>query len=136
MGLARVAITGIGVISAFGAGREVFWDGIRHGRSGTRAITEFDASSYPCRVAAPVPPVDIADAVAIDGELGPRDTRADPKRYSRAALFGVLAARRVRMISLNGTRRGLATPRTRCGGGCLTVATTQSAMSSTYTGYW
>ena len=48
----------------------------------------------------------------------------------------VAAARSVRMISLNGTRRGLATPRTRCGGGCSTVATTQRAMSSACTAYW
>src|SRR5687768_2661713 len=89
----RVAITGIGVVSAFGAGREKFWDAVKHGRSGTRAITEFDVSTYPCRVAAPVPPVDMSAAVALDGEPGPRETHADPRRYSRAALFGVLAAR-------------------------------------------
>ena len=89
----RIAITGIGVVSAFGAGREVFWDAIRRGQSGTRAITGFDASTYPCKVAAPVPTVDIASAMALDGELGPRESRADPRRYSRAALFGVMAAR-------------------------------------------
>jgi 3-oxoacyl-[acyl-carrier-protein] synthase II len=89
----RVAITGIGVVSAFGAGREAFWDAIRNGRSGTRAITEFDVSTYPCRVAAPVPPVDMSAAMPLDGEPGPREAHADPKRYSRAALFGVLAAR-------------------------------------------
>jgi len=89
----RVAITGIGVVSAFGAGRDQFWDAIRGGQSGTRTITEFDASAYPCRVAAPVPAMDISSAMALDGELGPRESRADPKRYSRAALFGVLAAR-------------------------------------------
>lgn len=89
----RVAITGIGVVSAFGVGRDTFWDAIRTGQSGTRAITEFDVSTYPCRVAAPVPAVDISAAAALDGELGPREARADPKRYSRAALFGVVAAR-------------------------------------------
>jgi 3-oxoacyl-[acyl-carrier-protein] synthase II len=89
----RVAITGIGVVSAFGVGREVFWDAIRRGQSGTRAITGFDASTYPCRVAAPVPPVDMAAASPINGDLGPRDSRADPRRYSRAAMFGVVAAR-------------------------------------------
>jgi len=93
MALARVAITGIGVVSAFGAGREAFWNGIQRGQSATRAITDFDASSYACQVAAPVPPVDIADAMALDGEPTSRETRADPKRYSRAALFGVIAAR-------------------------------------------
>jgi len=89
----RVAITGIGVVSAFGAGREAFWDAIRSGQSGTRAITEFDVSTYPCQVAAPVPAMDISSAMALEGELGPRETRADPRRYSRAALFGVIAAR-------------------------------------------
>ncbi|MFA5907156.1 MAG: beta-ketoacyl-[acyl-carrier-protein] synthase family protein [Vicinamibacterales bacterium] len=89
----RVAITGIGAVSAFGVGREVFWDAIRRGQSGTRAITEFDVSSYPCQVAAPVPPVDMTAAEPLAGERGPRDSRADPKRYSRAALFGVVAAR-------------------------------------------
>ena len=48
----------------------MFWDAIRRGQSGTRAITDFDASTYPCQVAAPVPPVDIASAMPLDGEHG------------------------------------------------------------------
>jgi 3-oxoacyl-[acyl-carrier-protein] synthase II len=91
---ARVVISGLGVVSTFGVGREVFWDHIRRGISGTRAITEFDASAYPCQVAAPVPPVSMADAVALDGEADAGfESRADPRRYSRAALLAVLAAR-------------------------------------------
>ena len=81
------------MVSAFGAGRELYWDSLRQGRSGTRAITEFDASTFPCRVAAPVPPLDIASAMPLQNEQDPRESRADPRRYSRAALFGVLAAR-------------------------------------------
>lgn len=86
----KIAITGLGVVSTFGVGREVYWDHLQAGRSGTRAITEFDASSYPCRVAAAVPPVGIAAAQPLRGDRG--ESRADPKRYSRAALFGVIAA--------------------------------------------
>jgi len=89
----RIAITGIGAVSAFGVGREAYWDAIRQGHSGTRAITEFDVSTYPCKVAAPVPPVDITAAMPLAGEGSARDSNADPKRYSRAALFGVIAAR-------------------------------------------
>jgi len=89
----RIAITGIGVVSTFGVGRRTFWDHVRSGASGTRAITEFDASSYPCQVAGAVPPVTIAAAPRVAGENGNGDHRADPKRYSRAALFGVIAAR-------------------------------------------
>jgi len=88
----RVVISGIGVVSPFGVGRERFWQHVSCGCSGTRAITQFDVSGYPCQVAAWVPPVSIADALDLDGD-GDHDGRADPKRYSRAALFGVIAAR-------------------------------------------
>jgi 3-oxoacyl-[acyl-carrier-protein] synthase II len=90
----RIVISGIGVVSPFGAGREVFWDHVSRGMSGTRAIGGFDASAYPCRVAAEVPAMSVADVPPIDGE-GPGGwaPRADPRRYSRAALFGVIAAR-------------------------------------------
>src|SRR5688500_15031150 len=88
----RVVISGIGVVSPFGAGRERFWAHVSRGSSGTRAITQFDVSTYPCRVAAWVPPVSIDDAPALEGD-GDHDGRADPKRYSRTALFGVIAAR-------------------------------------------
>jgi 3-oxoacyl-[acyl-carrier-protein] synthase II len=91
-GVPRVVISGIGVVSPFGAGRDCFWRNVSRGVSGTRAITQFDASSYPCRVAAAVPPVSIDSAVAVDGD-DESEGRSDPKRYSRAALFGVMAAR-------------------------------------------
>jgi 3-oxoacyl-(acyl-carrier-protein) synthase len=53
-GSPRIVISGIGVVSPFGVGRECFWDHISRGRSGTRAITEFDASEFDSQVAAPV----------------------------------------------------------------------------------
>src|SRR3954463_12406956 len=92
----RVAITGIGVVSPFGVGRDCFWRHVRRGCSATRAIADFDASAYPCTDAAPVPAVTIDDAVAIDGRApdhhGERSGRADPLRYSRASLIAVIAA--------------------------------------------
>jgi 3-oxoacyl-[acyl-carrier-protein] synthase II len=88
----KIAITGIGVVSTFGTGRETFWDHVSRGISGTRAITEFDASSYPCRVAAAVPPFTVPVSDNGDG-TGNGNGHGDPKRYSRAALFGVVAAR-------------------------------------------
>jgi 3-oxoacyl-[acyl-carrier-protein] synthase II len=90
----RVVITGVGVVSPFGAGRERFWEHISRGCSGTRAITDFDTTGIACRVAAPVTGVtfDAAPEVAGDG-LRDSEHRADPKRYSRAALVAVIAAR-------------------------------------------
>jgi 3-oxoacyl-[acyl-carrier-protein] synthase II len=90
----RVVITGIGVVSPFGVGRERFWDHVSRGCSGTREISDFDASEYACRVAAPVTGVTMDDLPAFDGDTK-RDEgyRADPRRYSRAALIAVIAAR-------------------------------------------
>ncbi|MQA30096.1 MAG: beta-ketoacyl-ACP synthase II [Luteitalea sp.] len=90
----RVVITGIGVVSPFGVGRERFWDHLSRGCSGTRPIADFDASPFACRVAAPVTGVSIDDVPEIDGDdIWDPGYRADPKRYSRAALIGVIAAR-------------------------------------------
>src|SRR5436190_5578864 len=90
----RIVISGIGVVSPFGSGRERFWEHVSRGCSGTRAITEFDASEFACRVAAPVTQVTIDDVPALDGDdIWDPAYRADPKRYSRAALIGVIAAR-------------------------------------------
>ena len=94
MSTSRIVISGLGAVSAFGVGVDRYWDHVSRGVSGTRAITAFDASTYPCQVAAPVPPVDMSAACALDGEdQDGWESRADPKRYSRAALFGVIAAR-------------------------------------------
>jgi 3-oxoacyl-[acyl-carrier-protein] synthase II len=91
----RVAITGIGVVSPYGAGREAFWQHLRLGCSATRAITDFDPSDFACTVAAPVPRVSIDDAVVIterDGLSPERAGRPDPRRYSKASLIAVIAA--------------------------------------------
>jgi len=93
-GAPRIVISGIGVVSPFGVGRERFWDHVRRGCSGTRAITEFDAAEFACRVAAPVSGVAIDDVPPLDGDdIWDPEYRADPKRYSRAALIAVIAAR-------------------------------------------
>jgi 3-oxoacyl-[acyl-carrier-protein] synthase II len=90
----RIVISGIGVVSPFGVGRERFWQSVSRGCSGTRAITEFDASELACRVAAPVTGVTVADLPMLDGDDDSDPAhRADPKRYSRASLNGVIAAR-------------------------------------------
>jgi len=90
----RVVITGIGVVSPFGIGRERFWEHVSRGCSATRAITEFDTSDMASRVAAAVPDVSIDDVPPLEGDdVWDPAYRADPKRYSRAALIGVIAAR-------------------------------------------
>src|SRR4029079_10269533 len=50
-------------------------------------------SPCPCRVGAAAPALDITHGQPLAGEINGRESKADPKRYSRAALFGVIAAR-------------------------------------------
>src|SRR5258707_4480315 len=50
----RIVITGVGALSPNGLGRENYFAALAAGRSGIRTITQFDASSLPCRVAGEV----------------------------------------------------------------------------------
>ncbi len=85
----RVAITGIGVVSPFGIGRDVFWRAISEGRSGTRAIDRFDASDLACQVAAPVPDAEVAAAI----DAVPFEGRIDARRSAKVSQIAVIAAR-------------------------------------------
>ena len=46
----RVVITGLGVISPIGIGREPFWEGLRRGESAVREITRFDPATKSFRL--------------------------------------------------------------------------------------
>jgi 3-oxoacyl-[acyl-carrier-protein] synthase II len=70
-------------------GRDVFWRAVSEGRSGTSAITRFDASDLLCRIAAPVPDCEVAAAL----EALPLEGRSDPKRMARVSQIAVIAAR-------------------------------------------
>jgi 3-oxoacyl-[acyl-carrier-protein] synthase II len=42
----RVVVTGIGVVSSIGTGKDLFWDGLKNGRSGISKITAFDPTQF------------------------------------------------------------------------------------------
>ena len=92
----RVVISGIGVVSPYGVGRERFWTHVTRGCSATRAIAGFDASAFGCTVAAPVPAnISIEDAQPMASRAGGGTDvsgKPDPRRYSRASLIAVIAA--------------------------------------------
>ncbi len=50
----RIVVSGIGVLSPNGLGREKYFKALANGQSGIRTITQFDASSLPCRIAGEV----------------------------------------------------------------------------------
>src|SRR6187551_2767670 len=53
--MTRAVITGVGVVSPFGIGTEVFWEALASGKSAVGPVHSFDASSFPTRVAGEVP---------------------------------------------------------------------------------
>jgi 3-oxoacyl-[acyl-carrier-protein] synthase II len=50
----RVVVTGVGALTPVGNTAEEFWSALVEGRSGIGAITRFDASGYPTRIAGEV----------------------------------------------------------------------------------
>ena len=46
----RVVMTGVGVVSPLGVGRDAFWSKLTSGESGVGPITLFDASTFPVRI--------------------------------------------------------------------------------------
>jgi 3-oxoacyl-[acyl-carrier-protein] synthase II len=77
----RVVITGIGVVSPNGVGREAFWRATVQGVSGIRRITRFDPSSLPVQIAGEV--ADFDEGLHIE----PRER----KHVSRAVPLGLAA---------------------------------------------
>jgi 3-oxoacyl-[acyl-carrier-protein] synthase II len=56
----RVVVTGLGAVSPVGVGTEETWAGLVAGKSGVGPITQFDASTFPSRIAAEVKDFDPA----------------------------------------------------------------------------
>lgn len=65
----RVAITGIGVISSIGIGKDAFWSALEEGKSGIRPVSLFDTSDCKSHLAGEIPDFKAEDF------LGPRGHR-------------------------------------------------------------
>jgi beta-ketoacyl-acyl-carrier-protein synthase II len=79
----RVVITGMGVVAPNGIGVENFWDSLVHGRSGIKAISRFDVSSYPSKIAGEIRDFDPTDY------MSSKSTR----RMDRFSQFGVACSK-------------------------------------------
>ena len=80
----RVVITGLGVVSPVGNGKEEFWNNLLAGKPGVGPITQFDATDFPVRIAGEVKDF---DPVALAGD---RKTVLHMDRYTQ---FAVAAAK-------------------------------------------
>src|SRR5437588_12091844 len=83
----RVVITGLGAITPVGNDVESFWDNLKNGISGIRAITAFDTAAYDCRIGGE------------EGGLDPKPGFKNPKggrRTGRVAQVSMGAAKMAR----------------------------------------
>ena len=80
----RVVITGLGVVSPVGNGKEEFWSNLLAGKPGVGPITQFDATDFPVKIAGEVKDF---DPVALAGD---RKTVRHMDRYTQ---FAVAAAK-------------------------------------------
>lgn len=79
----RVVVTGLGVISPVGIGKDLFWANLCAGKSGVSRFTRFNVDDYPTQIGAEVSdfePLDFID-------------KKDLRRMDRFAQFAVAAAR-------------------------------------------
>ncbi|MBP1714771.1 MAG: fabF [Deltaproteobacteria bacterium] len=79
----RVAVTGLGVVSPIGNGKEAFWQSLVSGKCGIAPVSNFDISTYPCKIAAEVKNFDL------NGFFSPKGGR----RVSRGTQFAVVSTK-------------------------------------------
>jgi 3-oxoacyl-[acyl-carrier-protein] synthase II len=101
--MTRVVITGIGLITPIGSGRQNFWDALIAGRSGIGQVTSFDSSAFSVHVGAEV------------RDFAPEQhlRRQSPESMGRGSQLAVAAARMaladagVEVQSINGETVGV-----------------------------
>ena len=79
----RVVITGIGVVSPIGIGKDAFWQSFKNGKSGISPITAFDPSEFTTRFAGEIRDFDPSQFIDIKRM----------KRMDRTSQFAVACAK-------------------------------------------
>jgi 3-oxoacyl-[acyl-carrier-protein] synthase II len=83
----RVVITGLGITSALGTGKEEYYQSLREGRIGIDRIQAFDPSGFPSQIAGESPRFNM-------GKMVPKSFRKATKLMSRDIELAVIAADR------------------------------------------
>jgi 3-oxoacyl-[acyl-carrier-protein] synthase II len=99
--LGRVFVTGVGVVSSIGLGKELFFAALRDGKTGISRVSSFDASQLGRQLAGEVKGFDARDHL----------TRAEQRRMGRCSAMAVAAAR-MALADANLPSSGLAGRRT------------------------
>ncbi|AYO30433.1 MAG: 3-oxoacyl-[acyl-carrier-protein] synthase [Thermoanaerobacteraceae bacterium] len=99
----RVVITGIGVISPVGTGKEKFWDSLIQGKSGIDLITRFNCDDFPTKIAGEVKDFNPEDYIE----------KKELKRLDRFTQFAIAATKmaledsRLNLSSIDNDRVGV-----------------------------
>jgi 3-oxoacyl-[acyl-carrier-protein] synthase II len=102
--MSRIAVTGIGLVTPIGSGRDQVWDGLLAGKSGFAPVGSFDASRFNAHLGAEVRGFDPAPWVRT----------LDPGRLGRASQLAIAAAHMALLDagiddgSVDSTRAGVA----------------------------
>ncbi|WP_203293481.1 beta-ketoacyl-ACP synthase II [Maricaulis parjimensis] len=92
----RVVVTGIGLVTPLGCGREVVWERLLAGRSGLGKIEHFETGDLACKIAGMVPRTD-GRGGGREGDAGVFDpdsvmSARDRRRVDDFILYGIAAA--------------------------------------------
>jgi 3-oxoacyl-[acyl-carrier-protein] synthase II len=82
----KVVITGIGVFSSVGIGREKYWDGLFKGQTGFRTISLFDTDQFKVHIAGEISDF---DPVSLLGKKGLRTLDRSTRLISSAAKLAI-----------------------------------------------
>ena len=86
----EVVVTGIGLVTPLGLGRDVNWKRLINGYSGINKIENFDTDDLPCKIAGQVPNAskDLEGGLYINDWIDSKDLR----RIDRFIAYGLIAA--------------------------------------------
>src|SRR5258708_18407813 len=82
----RVVITGLGLVTPIGAGRELFWRNLTAGANGISKVESFDTSAFPVHIGAEVKDFDPSGYIRV----------RSPETLGRGSQLAVAAARLAR----------------------------------------
>jgi len=78
----RVVVTGLGIVSPYGVGTDIFWNSVKHGKSGIKTVTAYDVSKHSVHIAG-----EVSDYDALK-YFEPKDA----KKTDRYIQFALIAA--------------------------------------------
>jgi len=86
----RVVVTGMGLLSSIGSGKEETWNNLLNGKSGIKKIDDFNTDEFPCKIAGYISNNENSDNYFdITSHLDSREI----KRNDRFIQYGIVAAK-------------------------------------------